>query len=254
MHIYPLRCCLDSLYVVGAVNNGARLRKLPILIRNRIDAIFRHRPLQRSHTCRKHRNPRFGSASNRPTIAMGVITATCGGIAGHICSRCDRHHLERDHSVLGALSAQWLSERLKITRALWTPIRVLGSIETVSVGFKPSLLDHTRILKIGDQRLAWEIGRMSAKTQKIATQRFRNVSLTRGSSRQFLRTDIACRDGTGWLAWSDSNYGIHQDQNPFELPRESCPIWLKALFRDSFSMSCAFALRPRPRVDASMVG
>jgi hypothetical protein len=31
------------------------LRKLPILIRNRIDAIFRHRPLQRSHTCRKHR-------------------------------------------------------------------------------------------------------------------------------------------------------------------------------------------------------
>ena len=55
MHIYPLRCCLDSLYVVGAVNNGARLRKLPILIRNRIDAIFRHRPLQRSHTCRKHR-------------------------------------------------------------------------------------------------------------------------------------------------------------------------------------------------------
>jgi hypothetical protein len=95
MHIYPLRCCLDSLYVVGAVNNGARLRKLPILIRNRIDAIFRHRPLQRSHTCRKHRNPRFGSASNRPTIAMGVITATCGGIAGHICSRCDRHHLGR---------------------------------------------------------------------------------------------------------------------------------------------------------------
>jgi hypothetical protein len=178
MHIYPLRCCLDSLYVVGAVNNGARLRKLPILIRNRIDAIFRHRPLQRSHTCRKHRNPRFGSASNRPTIAMGVITATCGGIAGHICSRCDRHHLERDHSVLGALSAQWLSERLKITRALWTPIRVLGSIETVSVGFKPSLLDHTRILKIGDQRLAWEhwpdVGQNPENRDSVIPQRLAN--------------------------------------------------------------------------------
>ena len=29
--------------------------------------------------------------------------------------------------------------------------------------------------------------------------------------------------------------------NPFELPREFCPIWLKALFRDGSSMSCAFA-------------
>ena len=46
---------------------------------------------------------------------------------------------------------------------------------------------------------------------------------------------------TGWLAWSDSNCGIHLDRNPFELPRKSCPIWLKALFRDGSSMSCGFA-------------
>ena len=36
-------------------------------------------------------------------------------------------------------------------------------------------------------------------------------------------------------------YGIRQDRNPFELPREFCPIWLKALFRDGSSGSCAFA-------------
>lgn len=50
-----------------------------------------------------------------------------------------------------------------------------------SVGFEPSLLHHTRILKTGDQRLAREIGRMSPKIEKIAPQRFRNVSLTRGN-------------------------------------------------------------------------
>ena len=45
-----------------------------------------------------------------------------------------------------------------------------------------------------------------------------------------------------WLAGVvDSNCGIHLDRNPFELPRESCPIWLKALFRDGSSMSCGFA-------------
>lgn len=47
MHVYPLRCCLDRLYVVGAVNNGARLGKLPILVRNRIEAVFRHCALPR---------------------------------------------------------------------------------------------------------------------------------------------------------------------------------------------------------------
>ena len=48
---------------------------------------------------------------------------------------------------------------------------------------------------------------------------------------------------TGLAGWRgrNSNYGIHQDRNPFELPRESCPIWLKTLFRDDSSVSCAFA-------------
>jgi hypothetical protein len=54
-------------------------------------------------------------------------------------------------------------------------------IEPVSVGFEPCLLHHTRILKIGDQRLARDFGRMSPTMQKIAPQRFRNISLTSGN-------------------------------------------------------------------------
>ena len=46
---------------------------------------------------------------------------------------------------------------------------------------------------------------------------------------------------TGWLAWSDSNYGIHLDRNPFELPREFLPDLGKRKFRDGSSVSCAFA-------------
>jgi hypothetical protein len=38
-----------------------------------------------------------------------------------------------------------------------------------------------RILKIGDQRLAREIGRWRRKIQKIARQRLRDVSLTLGN-------------------------------------------------------------------------
>ena len=53
--------------------------------------------------------------------------------------------------------------------------------EPVSVGFEPRLSHHTRILKIGDQRLARAIGRMSPKIQKIAPQRFRKASLTCGN-------------------------------------------------------------------------
>ena len=82
MHIYPLRCCLDRLYVVGAENNCARLRKLPILIRNRIDAIFRHRPLQRSHTCRKHRNPRAFEGKRRVVSFGSRYDYTAQRLAG----------------------------------------------------------------------------------------------------------------------------------------------------------------------------
>ena len=47
--------------------------------------------------------------------------------------------------------------------------------------FEPSSLHHTRILKIGDQRPARAIGRMSPKIQKIAPQIFRKASLTCGN-------------------------------------------------------------------------
>ena len=68
-----------------------------------------------------------------------------------------------------------------------------------SASNRPSV-HHTRILKIGDQRLAREIGRMSPKIQKIAPQRFRNVSLTRGNVAPiFFEPDIAFGDRTGWL-------------------------------------------------------
>jgi hypothetical protein len=53
-------------------------------------------------------------------------------------------------------------------------------IEPVSVGFEPCLLHHTRILKIGDQRLGRKISRMSPKIEKMALQRFCKGSLTRG--------------------------------------------------------------------------
>jgi hypothetical protein len=39
---------------------------------------------------------------------------------------------------------------------------------------------------------------------------------------------------TAWLAWSNSNYGIRQDRNPFELPREFLPALAKSVFRDGF--------------------
>jgi hypothetical protein len=41
--------------------------------------------------------------------------------------------------------------------------------------------DKTRILKIGDQRLAREIGRWRRKIHKITRQRLRDVSLTLGN-------------------------------------------------------------------------
>ena len=78
MHIYPLRCCLDSLYVVGAVNNGARLRKLPILIRNRIDAIFRHRPLRKAIPAVNTESEvrfRFKQAPRRSSPSFGECVA-----------------------------------------------------------------------------------------------------------------------------------------------------------------------------------
>jgi hypothetical protein len=61
-------------------------------------------------------------------------------------------------------------------------------------------LTLTRILKIGDQRLAQKTGRLRPKIQKITPQRLRDVSLTLGNvARIFFKPDIAHRDGTGWL-------------------------------------------------------
>ena len=73
-------------------------------------------------------------------------------------------------------------------------------IEPVSVGFEPSLLDHVRILRIGDQRRVREIGRMSPKIQKITPQRFRIVSLTRGNVAPIFanRTSPAETGLAGW--------------------------------------------------------
>jgi hypothetical protein len=48
----------------------------------------------------------------------------------------------------------------------------LGMSNRSQSASNPVFVHHTRILKIGDQRLAREIGRMSLKIQKIAPQRF----------------------------------------------------------------------------------
>jgi hypothetical protein len=61
-------------------------------------------------------------------------------------------------------------------------------------------LDHARILKIGDQRLAWEIGRMSPEIQKIAPQRFRIVSLTRGNVAPIFASRTSPAE-TGLVGW-----------------------------------------------------
>ena len=56
------------------------------------------------------------------------------------------------------------------------------------------------ILKIGDQRLVREIGRMSPKIQKIAPQRFRSVSLTRGNVAPIFANRTSPL-GTGLVGW-----------------------------------------------------
>jgi hypothetical protein len=56
------------------------------------------------------------------------------------------------------------------------------------------------ILKIGDQRLVREIGRMSPKIQKIAPQRFRSVSLTRGNVAPIFANRTSLTE-TGLVGW-----------------------------------------------------
>jgi hypothetical protein len=69
----------------------------------------------------------------------------------------------------------------------------------------------TRILKIGDQRLAREIGLLRLKIQKITPQRLRDISLSRGNIACIFATpEMAHRDRTGWLGWEDSNFGIRR--------------------------------------------
>ena len=46
---------------------------------------------------------------------------------------------------------------------------------------------------------------------------------------------------TAWLGSRDSNYGICQDRNPFELRREFLPDLAKRKFKDVSSVSCALA-------------
>ena len=46
---------------------------------------------------------------------------------------------------------------------------------------------------------------------------------------------------TGWLGWSNSNYEICQDRNPFELRREFLPDLAKRMIRDVSRVSCALA-------------
>jgi hypothetical protein len=53
---------------------------------------------------------------------------------------------------------------------------------------------------MGDQRLAREIGRMSPKIQKIAHQRFRNVSLTRGNVAPIFANRTSPTE-TGLVGW-----------------------------------------------------
>jgi hypothetical protein len=75
-----------------------------------------------------------------------------------------------------------------------------GYIEPVSCDPEPSLRRDAWILKIGNQRLTREIGRLRPKIQKNAPQRLRSISLnSRGCRAHFCRPDMAHRDGTAWL-------------------------------------------------------
>jgi hypothetical protein len=76
----------------------------------------------------------------------------------------------------------------------------------------------TRILKIGDQRLARETGRMLPKIQEIAPQRLSNVSLTCGNDGPIFATrTLPHRDGTDWLGREDSNSQMSFPKIPFEM-------------------------------------
>jgi hypothetical protein len=80
----------------------------------------------------------------------------------------------------------------------------------------------TRILKIGDQRLACEFDRFWAKLSKIAPQRLRDVSLTNSQEcREYLfHPDMPLRDATGWLGRQDSNLRMSFRKMPFEMSHE----------------------------------
>ena len=83
---------------------------------------------------------------------------------------------------------------------------------------------------------------MSPKIQEIGPQNSATPSLTLGKTAPVFVTghDLQRPD---WLAgvMKTSNYGICQDGNPFELPREFCPIWPKACSETVSNVSCALA-------------